>query len=149
MTTKAVAKPREFFPTVFNDLFKPWNEWFDNGNGDMWGNVAMVPAVNITEGKDNFKVALAAPGMKKEDFKIDVEGDMLTISAETETKKEEKEEKFTRKEYNYTSFRRTFTLPTGVKKDKIEAKYVDGILNLILPKTEEVKRTEAKHIPVK
>jgi HSP20 family protein len=71
-------------------------------------------------------VSLAAPGMKKEDFKIDVDGNMLTISSEKEETKEEKEKKFTRKEYNYSSFSRSFTLPDEVNKEKIDAKYEDG-----------------------
>ena len=87
--------------------------------------------------------------MKKDDFKIDVEGDMLTISAETKEEKEEKDKKYTRKEYSYTSFSRSFTIPVGTKADKIDARYEDGVLKLVLPKTEETRKLEAKHIAVK
>jgi HSP20 family protein len=95
-------------------------------------------------------VSLAVPGMKKDDFNIDVEGNMLTISSEKEESKEEKEDKYTRKEYNYSSFSRSFTLPDEVNKEKIEAKYEDGVLKLMLPKKEEAKKLAAgKHIAVK
>lgn len=149
MATKALTRAGEIMPSLFDDFFRPWNEWFDNG-GSFWGKTMTVPAVNITESKDEFLVAVAAPGMKKDDFKIDIDGNMLTISCEKEEKKEEKEQRFTRKEYNYTSFSRSFTLPDDVNKDKIEARYEDGILKMSLPKKEEVKKLAAsKHIAVK
>ncbi len=147
MGTQALAKMTERMPSVFDDFFKPWNEWFDNGG--IWGKMINLPAVNITEHKDQYEVALAVPGMKKEDFKIDVDGNMLTISSEKEETKEEKEKKFTRKEYNYSSFSRTFTLPEEINKEKIEAMYEDGVLKIALPRKEEVKKPSAKHIAVK
>lgn len=148
MSTRAIAKPG-MLPTVFDDFFKPWNEWFDNSNAFL-GRTITMPAVNIVENKEDYMVSLAVPGMKKEDFNIDVEGNMLTISSEKEESKEEKEDKYTRKEYNYSSFSRSFTLPDEVNKEKIEAKYVDGVLKLMLPKREEAKKLAAgKHIAVK
>lgn len=147
MTTQALTKTTERMPTLFDDFFKPWNEWFDNGG--LWGRVMNIPAVNITENKDEYKVALAVPGMKKEDFHIDIDGNMLTISSEKEESKEEKDKKFTRKEYNYSSFSRSFTLPDEVNKEKIEAKYEEGVLKISLPRKEEVKKNLAKHIAVK
>jgi HSP20 family protein len=148
MSTKSLVKANEVFPTVFEDFFKPWNEWFDNSG--LWGKVMKMPAVNVTENKDNYLVSLAAPGMKKNDFKIDIEGDMLSISCEKEETKEEKEKKYTRKEYNYSSFSRSFTLPDNVTRGKIEATYEDGVLNLRLPKSEQFKKAaEIQHISVK
>ncbi|MBK8090394.1 MAG: Hsp20/alpha crystallin family protein [Chitinophagaceae bacterium] len=148
MSTKAVTKVG-MLPTVFDDFFKPWNEWFDNG-GSLMGRMMTVPAVNIVEDKNDYKVSLAVPGMKKDDFNIDVEGNMLTISSEKEESKEEKDEKYNRKEYSYSSFSRSFTLPEEVNKEKIEAKYEDGVLKLMLPKKDEVKKLAAsKHIAVK
>src|SRR5581483_6002150 len=106
--------------------------------------------VNIAENKNHFDVSVAAPGLKKSDFNIDVEGNMLTISCEKEESKEDKDERYTRKEYNYTSFSRIFTLPEEVIKDKIEAAYEDGVLHITLPKTEQAKKTAlSKHITVK
>jgi HSP20 family protein len=147
MGTQALAKATERMPSVFDDFFKPWNEWFDNGG--FTGRTMNVPAVNITENKDEYKVSLAVPGMKKDDFNIDVEGNMLTISSEKEETKEEKDKKFTRKEYNYSSFSRSFTLPEEINKEKIEAKYEDGVLKIALPRKEEAKKLSAKHIAVK
>jgi HSP20 family protein len=148
MSTKSLAKAGDTFPTVFEDLFKPWNEWFDNGN--FWGKILKVPPVNVTDNKDDYTVSLAAPGLKKEDFKINMEGNMLTISSEKEENKEEKDEKYTRKEYNYSSFSRSFNLPDEVNKEKIEAVYKDGVLKLSLPKNESAKKSTAvKNIAVK
>ena len=147
MGTQELTKTGTRMPTLFDDFFKPWNEWFDNGG--LWGRVLNIPAVNITEQKDEFLVSLAAPGMKKEDFIIDVDGNMLTISSEKEENKEEKGKKFTRKEYNYSSFSRTFTLPEEINKEKIEAKYEDGVLKIALPRKEEAKKPAAKQIAVK
>jgi HSP20 family protein len=147
MGTQALAKAGERMPSVFDDFFKPWNEWFDNGG--FTGRNMNAPAVNITEHKDEYMVSLAVPGMKKDDFKIDVDGNMLTISSEKEESKDEKDKKFTRKEYNYSSFSRTFTLPEEINKEKIEAKYEDGVLKISLPRREEAKKPSAKHIAVK
>jgi HSP20 family protein len=148
MATKALTKTGEMFPTVFEDFFKPWNEWFDDRS--FFGKIMKVPAVNVIETKDFFMVSLAVPGLKKNDFKIDIEGNMLTISSEKEEEKEEKDLRFTRKEFNYLSFSRSFTLPEEVKREKIEAIYEDGILKLTLPKSEEFKKVATvKHIAVK
>ena len=148
MATKSLVKTGEMFPTVFEDFFKPWNEWFDDRS--FFGKIMKIPAVNVVETKDLFMVSLAVPGFKKNDFKIDIEGNMLTISSEKEEMKEEKEVKFTRKEYNFSSFSRSFTLPEEVKREKIEAIYEDGILKLNLPKSEEFKKVAlVKHIAVK
>lgn len=147
MGTQALSKLSERMPSVFDDFFKPWNEWFDNGN--LWSRAINVPAVNIIEHKDEYQVSMAIPGMKKDDFKIDVDGNMLTISSEKEENKEEKDKKFTRKEYNYSSFSRSFTLPEEINKEKIEAKYEDGVLKIALPRKEEAKKLSAKHIAVK
>ena len=147
MGTQALAKPGERMPSVFDDFFRPWNEWFEGGG--LLGRTMNVPAVNITEQKDDYLVSLAAPGLKKEDFKIDVDGNMLTISSEKEDSREEKDKKFTRKEYSYSSFSRSFTLPDEINKEKIEAKYEDGVLKISLPRREEAKKPSAKHIAVK
>lgn len=148
MATQALTRASERMPALFDEFFKPWNEWFDNG-GNYWGRVMSVPAVNITENKNEYQVSLAAPGMKKEDFKIDVDGNILTISSEKEENKEEKDKKFTKKEYSYSSFSRSFTLPDEVNKEKIDARYENGVLNLVLPRREEAKKAVAKQIAVK
>jgi HSP20 family protein len=147
MGTQTLAKVSERMPSVFDDFFKPWNDVFDAG---LTGMLMNIPAVNITEQKDYYLVSLAAPGLKKEDFNIDVDGNMLTISSSKEEKKEEKEARYTRKEYSYSSFERSFTLPDEVNKEKIEARYENGLLKLVLPKKEEAKKMAiSKHIAVK
>jgi HSP20 family protein len=148
MATRTLTRFGEGFPTLFGDFFRPWNDLFDKS--DFVGRTLQVPAVNIKETKDDYSLSLAVPGMKKDDFKIDMEGNMITISCEKEESKEEKEAKYTRNEYNFTSFTRSFTLPDEINKEKIDARYEDGILKLVLPKKEEVKKTAiSKHIAVK
>lgn len=148
MSTRALAKRSDLLPSVFDDFFTPWKEWFSNGYS--LRKAVTVPAVNITESKDEYHVSLAAPGLKKSDFKIDLEGNMLSIGSEKEESKEEKEGTYTRKEYSYSSFSRSFTLPEEINQDKIEATYEDGVLKLRLPKKEDAKRMAmSKHIAVK
>ena len=148
MSTKELTRRGETLPSIFNDFFKPWDKWFD-GNGGSMARMLTIPAVNIAENETHYEISLAAPGMKKNDFEIDVAGNILTISAENEERKEEKEGRRTREEFNFTSFSRSFTLPEGVNKDRIDASYENGLLRLVLPKTEEAKKSAAKHIPVK
>ena len=147
MSKQALTKTSERFPTFFDDFFKPWNEWFDNENNFLSRQVRM-PSVNITENKDQYNVSLAVPGMKKDDFKIDVDGNMLTISCEKDETKEEKDKRYTRKEYSYSSFSRSFTLPDEVNREKIDARYEEGLLKISLPRKEEVKKFAAKQIAV-
>jgi len=132
--------------STFNDFFEPWSEWFQDG---AFSRSLTLPNVNISEDKSSYNLELAAPGLQKKDFKIDVEGNLLTISAQKEESKEEKEEKYTRKEYNYSSFSRSFTLPEEVQQDKIEASYDNGILKLALPKNEKASQKNQKTISVK
>lgn len=146
MATQSLARLSERMPSVFDNFFKPWNEWYDNDG--FFNRTIKVPAVNITEEKEGFMVSLAVPGMKKSDFKIDVDGNMLTISSEKEEAKEEKGKKFNRKEYNFSSFSRSFSLPDEVNKEKIDARYEDGILKISLPRNESVKKATAKQIAV-
>lgn len=148
MASKALTRPVTSIPFLFEDFFKPLNNWFDYTAPV--GKMNTIPSVNIVENPTDFKVSLAVPGMVKEDFNIDVEDDMITISAQKEVNSEEKDEKFTRREYNYSSFSRSFTMPENVKQDAIEASYVDGVLQLVLPKKEEAKATVAtRQIPIK
>jgi HSP20 family protein len=109
-----------------------------------------MPAVNIRETDNSYEVEMAAPGMKKEDFKIELENNMLTISSEkTEEHEEDGKEKYSRREYSYQSFQRSFNLPKEVvDEDKIEAHYKDGILQLTIPKKEQVKQKPPKKIEV-
>lgn len=147
MATQALTRLSERMPSFFDDFFRPWNEWIGRENG--WNALMNLPAVNITEQKNEYQLSVAAPGMKKDDFKLDVDGNILTISSEKEESKEEKDKKFTRKEYNYSSFSRSFTLPDDVEKEKVEATYEEGILKISLPRKQPAKNSQAKHIAVK
>jgi HSP20 family protein len=119
------------FPSLWNDVLSP--DWF--GGVDQFNHT--MPAVNIREGETNFTLELAVPGQKREDFNVEVDNDVLTISMESKDEKAEKEGEFTRREFRYTSFRRSFTLPETVNQDDISADYKDGILRFTLPKKEE------------
>lgn len=108
-----------------------------------------TPAVNIVEDKESFRIEVAAPGMKKEDFKINLNNNHLTISAQQpENKVNENGEKYARREFSYRSFQRTFTLPQSVEGEKVEATYTDGILHVALPKREEAKVKPAREIAI-
>ncbi len=115
-----------------------------------WGiNKSSLPPVNITEDENGFNLQLAAPGMKKEDFKVEVDGESLTISAESKEEKEEKTENYTRREFGFKSFKRAFVLPENVVNvDGIAASYENGVLSLALPKKEEAKPQPAKMIEI-
>ena len=126
-----VKRNNLFFPSLMNDLFTP--DWF--GGVDNWN--ASAPAVNIKDNTDGFELELAVPGAKKEDFKVEVDNDILTISSEVKSENEETKENYTRKEFTYSSFNRAFTLPETVDGAKIDAKYEDGILRVTLPKKDE------------
>jgi HSP20 family protein len=135
MATREMTNPPGF--PVFEELFKPWNDWVERSG--LFGKMMTIPPVNIIENEDGYILSLAVPGMKKEDLKISLEGSILCISSQ----KEEIEERFTRKEFNFYSFSRSFTLPEDVKPEYIEAKYEDGLLRIVLPRKEEVKQTTA------
>src|SRR5690606_32230359 len=101
--------------------------------------------VNIKNNADAFEIELAAPGLKKGDFNIEVEEDLLKLSVEKKQESEENSENYTRKEFNYSSFHRSFTLPKNiVDKDQVRAVYVDGILKVSIPKLQEAKETKIK-----
>lgn len=109
-----------------------------------------LPAVNIKQSEKDFSLELAIPGLGKEDIKISVDQDLLTISSEKKSETEEKEENgtYTRREFSYQSFKRSFTLPESVDSDKIDAKFENGVLFLHLPKKEEALPKPARLIDI-
>ena len=107
-----------------------------------------VPAANIVENENGFRLEIAAAGLKKEDFKLHLENNVLTVSAKVEKTDQESAEKFTRKEFGYHSFSRAFTLPNSTNSEQIVANYVDGILKVEIPKKEEAKAKEPRQIEV-
>lgn len=133
-----------------------FSSWFDNFFDNSLGTEFLsnfntgitLPAVNIKETNNAFILELAIPGMKKSDFIIDVENKVLSISSEVKSENEEKNEIYTRREFGYSSFKRTFTLPDSIESDKVKASYKDGILIVTLPKREEAKQKPPKRIEI-
>jgi HSP20 family protein len=117
----------DVFESIFNDTFL---------NDRM---VTRVPAVNISESENNYHVELAAPGLKKEDFKLNLERNQLTISVETSSNQQDNQKNYNKREYSYSSFVRSFTLPESADDSKIDASYTDGILHIDIAKREEAK----------
>jgi HSP20 family protein len=149
MNSLIKSKSRAMRPSLWYN--SPLERFFSN-DFDWWDGDTMemkVPAINVSEDKNNYKVELAAPGLKKDDFKIEVEGNMMSISCEQETEtKEPKNDNYTRREYNYSSFSRTFTLPDDADAEHVTAKYADGVLNLTLPKIEGTQKEKKQQIKV-
>ncbi len=147
----SLIKKDEFFPNVpglFNDFLTRdfWNWGLDNNSTTN----TTIPAINIKETNDNFQVEVAAPGMTKEDFKIELDGNMLTISSEKTNNREERDgQKYSRREFSYQSFHRSFQLAKEVvDEDKIQAKYENGLLHLTIPKKEQAKQRPPRMIQI-
>lgn len=132
-----VRRNNNWFPSLLDELFT--ENRLDTPNYENFS----IPAVNIQEKNTNFVVQLAVPGLSKENFNIEVEDDILKISAEVtsenEENKTEDETKFTRKEFNFKSFKRSFTLPENINVENVNASYENGVLEITLPKKEEEK----------
>jgi len=135
-------------PVLFDDFLN--RDSFNWGLSNFSSSNTTLPAVNIRETNENYQVEVAAPGMQKKDFKVELDGNLLTISSEKSDQKEEVDtEKYTRKEFSYQAFQRSFTLPKEVvDADKIQAKYEDGLLHLLIPKKEEAKQKAPRLIQI-
>ena len=135
-------------PMLFDDFFN--RDLFNWGNTNYSNTDTTIPAVNIKETAGNYEVEVAAPGMNKNDFKIELDGNTLTISSERTNQQEEREdERYSRKEFSYQSFYRTFTLQKDVVDiDRIQAKYENGLLHLLIPKREEAKQKPPRLIQI-
>jgi HSP20 family protein len=130
-----------FFPNSFRGLEdKFFDDFLEQGKS--------LPAVNVVEDKEKFRIEVAAPGLRKEDFKLNVDNGILTISSEKRQENETKEENYAKREFHYSSFSRSFTLPGSVDSEMISASYTDGILNIQIPKREEAKQKEPKQIRI-
>ena len=132
-------------PAGIADMFQ---NFFDSDFNDFFSRRFSDPAANIIENSESFQLNLAAPGMKKDDFKINLENNILTISSEVEEEKLEEGKNYTRKEFSYGSFTRSFTLPKIIDLEKIRADYENGILKVLLPKKEESKLEIKKEIKI-
>lgn len=134
-------------PVAFNNFV---DQFFNRNIANFIGTDAAItnPSVNVIETKEAFRVEVAAPGLEKQDFKLHLEKDILTISAQKEHKEEVKEERFTRREFNFSAFKRSFTLPEHVDVNGINAAYNNGVLSINLPKKEEVINNASRAIEV-
>jgi HSP20 family protein len=134
-------------PALFDDLFS--RELFNWGNSNFSSTGTTVPHVNIRETEEGFYVEMAAPGMQKNDFKIMLEGNTLTISSQKEQEDHDKQENYSRREFSYQSFMRSFILPKDVvKAEEIVAKYDNGLLLLTIPKQEHAKQKGPRLIEI-
>lgn len=138
-----MLRNKSFFPSIVDEFFGrdhlPALEFQTGIN---------MPSVNILECKDDFKIEVAAPGLDKSDFKINVENNVLNIASEKEEKNEENDERYMRREFSYTSFKRSFSLPQTVVSDQISAKHENGVLTISIPKREEAKEKPARQIDI-
>jgi HSP20 family protein len=141
LPTRFINQDVSLFDRLFNnDMF---NRDFSETN-------TTLPSVNIKENEDKFGVEVAVPGFNKKDFNIELNNNELIISSEKKEENQEQEgERYTRREFSYQSFRRSFTLPNTVDGDKISAHYKDGVLHVDIPKREEAKPKPAKQIAIK
>ncbi|MDA9250556.1 Hsp20/alpha crystallin family protein [Flavobacteriaceae bacterium] len=153
----SVPKKGSLVNSNSNQNFPTLSNWLDDiFNRDLIPSVftsnfntgITLPKVNIKETANDFAVEMAVPGLKKSDFQIDIDNQVLSISTETKEDNEHKEENYTRREFGYSSFKRTFTLPESVNADKINAIYNEGILSILLPKKEEAKQKPARSIKI-
>jgi len=143
----SLARFSDQYPSLFDRFFE--NDLFDWSNRNYSATNTTLPTVNIKESDDDFEVEVAAPGFAKEDFKIELTRDILTISSDKEINNEIKEgQQFTQREFSYQSFSRSFTLPNIVDSEKIGAKYENGILRINIPKKEESKPRPARQIAI-
>jgi HSP20 family protein len=139
------TKETSGIPSLFSDFFST-----DFFNDDFFNRpvTKMIPAANVKETPADFVVELSAPGLKKEDFKIEVHDDVLNIESTKEEEKNEVNERYTRKEFRTSSFVRSFRMPQNIVSEQIDAKYENGILKLVLPKREETKTIGPKQVKI-
>lgn len=143
----SLVKSSNYYPNLFDRFFD--NDFFNWSNQNYSNTNTTLPSVNIKEDNDGFEVEMAAPGFVKDDFKIELNNSVLTISSDKKVENETKEgQKFTRREFSYQSFSRSFTLPNIVESEKISAKYENGLLSVIIPKKEEAKPKPVRQIEI-
>jgi len=140
-----LVRNRRNTPSLFDEFFGSnfWNDLYDRSG------FKATTGVNVYEGKDNYEIEVAAPGLEKKDFCIDVKENVLTVSSEKKEQREEKEgNKVVLSEFNYSSFSRSFQLPEGIDVNKISACHKNGVLKISLPKREEYKEQAPRMIEI-
>lgn len=133
------------FPSLLDDFFG--RELFNWENSNFSSTSTTIPSINVKETDENFEVEVAAPGMDKKDFNVTLNDNLLTISSVKENEKETVEDNYTRKEFSYQSFQRSFELPNNiVDEENIKAHYDNGLLHLVIPKKEEAKESKSPRV---
>jgi HSP20 family protein len=141
-----VKRNSTLFPASVSDFF---NTDIFNFNNDFFRlTTNLTPSVNVSETDKEFKIELAAPGLEKKDFKLSVENGILTVSSEKQSEKTEEKKNYWRKEFSYNQFSRSFQLPENSVSEKLDAKYDNGILNIIVPKKEVTASNPKKEFKV-
>lgn len=144
---KASERMFPTLPSFFNNFLS--RDWMDWNESNFSITNSTLPAVNIRENEESFMIEMAAPGLAKDNFRVNLDRNHLVISSELKEEKNENGEKLSRREFSYQSFQRSFTLPEGIiDGDKISAKYNNGILMVSIPKRDEVKPKPAKEIDI-
>ena len=143
----AIMRFSNQYPSLLDRFFE--NDLFDWSSRNFSSTNTTLPSVNIKESQEDFEVEVAAPGLTKKDFRIELNHDQLTVSSEKEAKSEAKEgQQFSLREFSYQSFSRTFNLPNTADSEKIGAKYENGILRIVIPKKEEARPRPARQIAI-
>jgi len=144
---KAIDRMVPTFPSFFDNIFT--RDLMDWNNLNFSGTDSTIPAVNVTENEELYTIEVAAPGLAKENFRVNLDRNRLFISSESKEEKSENGKKYSRREFSYQSFQRSFTIPEGtVDGEKITAKYIDGILLVTLPKVEKVKPKPLREVEI-
>ncbi|WP_298472675.1 Hsp20/alpha crystallin family protein [uncultured Maribacter sp.] len=143
-----IARRNEvFLPSLLDEIFKP--DWF----GGIENHAAKIPPVNILESDDFFEIELLIPGRKKEEFVIEIDKNILSVSVSNEEKKEDEKghsnRKYTKIEFKKLAFKRAFNLPDTIVEERVSASYEDGILKFVLPKKEEALPKEKRQISLR
>lgn len=128
---------------LFENFFNRDMDFLGNGK-----NALRHPSVNVIETETDYQMEVAAPGMNKSDFNLSLDDNLLTISAETKSESEKTEKNYTRREFSFSNFKRSFHLPDNINTEKIDASYKDGVLNITLPKMVEEKKDKNKVIKI-
>ncbi len=136
---------KRYVPTYWDDFFN--DNFFSNYNPSACGGAS--PAVNVVEESKEYRIEVAVPGLSRDDFRIDLQDENLTISSEQQEGKDDNKPNYTRREFSYSSFKRSFQLPDTIDQDSIKASHKDGILTIQLPKKEEMVEKAPKQIEIK
>jgi HSP20 family protein len=143
-----LAVKRNGLPNMVRDFFQRTPFFGSDLLDSPWDFSQNQPLVNILENEKEYQIEVASPGLDKQDFKVEVDNDILVISSEKEEEKEEERSNYKRKEFSFRSFSRSFQLPEGVFSDKIKAAYEEGVLKLVLPKKEKTVMKPRKAIKI-